>query len=82
MFKLNLTAAWVQISQGEAKVQARMQTASGNNLTANWIKAQSGCWRMIKGGLKVNATGPADLHFEVSLSPPASLSLNYINFHH
>ncbi|KAH7833784.1 hypothetical protein Vadar_009671 [Vaccinium darrowii] len=56
-------SAWLQVSQGNAKVAAIFKTQSGLQ-RAGWVAAKSGCWSMLKGGLIVNASGPADLYFE------------------
>lgn len=59
-----LNAAWLQVSQGNAKVAAIFKTMSGFQ-HAGWVVAKSGCWSMLKGGLIVNSSGPVDLYFEV-----------------
>lgn len=33
---------------------------------AGAVVAQSGCWSMLKGGLTVDSSGPAEIYFEVS----------------
>lgn len=58
-------AAWLQVSDENAQVAAIFKTQSGFE-HAGWVDAKSGCWSMLKGGLTVNASGPADLYFEVS----------------
>lgn len=56
--------AWVQIREGTAAVRAVFKT--GNDFVhAGAVKAKSGCWSMLKGGLSVEASGPAELYFEV-----------------
>lgn len=57
-------AAWLQVSNGSADIAAVFKTANGS-ITAGWVAAHEGCWSMLKGGLVVNASGPALLHFEV-----------------
>ncbi|KAI8532657.1 hypothetical protein RHMOL_Rhmol11G0230600 [Rhododendron molle] len=58
-------SAWLQVSQGNAKVAANFKTMSGFQ-QAGWVVAKSGCWSMLKGGLIVNSSGPVDLYFESS----------------
>ncbi|KAL2477380.1 Glycosyl hydrolase family 10 protein [Forsythia ovata] len=43
------------------------KTQTGNEI-AGWVMAQNGCWSMLKGGIVVNASGPAHLYFEVRKS--------------
>lgn len=59
-------AAWFQVSHGKADVAAIFKTKTSYE-TAGWVTAQSGCWSMLKGGFVVNATGPAELYFQVSI---------------
>ncbi|XP_057493367.1 endo-1,4-beta-xylanase 5-like [Actinidia eriantha] len=56
-------SAWVQVSEGNAKVAAMFKTPSGFE-RAGWAVAESRCWSMLKGGLTVNASGPSQLYFE------------------
>ncbi|KAI8027701.1 Endo-1,4-beta-xylanase 5 [Camellia lanceoleosa] len=56
-------SAWLQVSQGNAKVAAMFKTPSGFEY-AGWVVAESGCWSMLKGGFVVNASGPSHLYFE------------------
>ncbi|CAL5377495.1 unnamed protein product [Camellia sinensis] len=60
---LHTFSAWLQVSQGNAKVAAMFKTPSGFE-HAGWVVAESGCWSMLKGGLVVNASGPSHLYFE------------------
>ncbi|KAK4476974.1 hypothetical protein RD792_016173, partial [Penstemon davidsonii] len=55
--------AWLQVSHGNADIAAVFKTQSSYE-TAGWVVAQKGCWSMLKGGLVVNVSGPADLYFE------------------
>lgn len=56
----------MQISVGKGKVHATIMGPGGANpSTGGFIRAESGCWKMIKGGLVVNATGAVDLHFSI-----------------
>lgn len=57
-------SAWFQVSAGEAKIQAKVKTSTGN-VSAGSVLAKSGCWSMYKGGFVVNVTESADLYFEV-----------------
>ncbi|KAG5526327.1 hypothetical protein RHGRI_032568 [Rhododendron griersonianum] len=61
--KLYTFSAWLQVSEENAQVAAIFKTQSGFE-HAGWVAAKSGCWSMLKGGLTVNASGPADLYFE------------------
>ncbi|XP_068319661.1 endo-1,4-beta-xylanase 5-like [Pyrus communis] len=61
--KLYTFSAWIQVSSGIAPVTAIFKTSSVF-VHAGAIVAESGCWSMLKGGLTVNATGPAELYFE------------------
>ncbi|XP_057782892.1 endo-1,4-beta-xylanase 5-like [Salvia miltiorrhiza] len=63
--KLYTVSAWFQISEGEAAVQGKVVTSTGNK-TANFITAKAGCWTMFKGGFHVNVTEPAALHFDTN----------------
>ncbi|XP_059647892.1 endo-1,4-beta-xylanase 5-like [Cornus florida] len=61
--KLYTFSAWLQISHGNAEVRATFKTPTGFKHAGSVI-AESGCWSMLKGGLIVNASGPAELYFE------------------
>ncbi|KAK6120984.1 hypothetical protein DH2020_045272 [Rehmannia glutinosa] len=61
--KLYTFSAWLQVSNGNADIAAIFKTKTGYE-TAGWVTAQKGCWSMLKGGLVVNASGPAQLYFE------------------
>ena len=39
--------------------------------------AQSGCWSMLKGGLTGNASGPAEIYFQVLFSVILKLLISY-----
>ncbi|CAK7330163.1 unnamed protein product [Dovyalis caffra] len=56
-------SAWIQVSQGNVQVKAIFKTASGFKY-AGAVVAESKCWSMLKGGLTVNTSGPAELYFE------------------
>ncbi|OMO63374.1 Glycoside hydrolase, family 10 [Corchorus olitorius] len=56
-------SAWIQVSEGSAGVRAVFKTVTGFKL-AGAIVAESGCWSMLKGGLTVDVSGPAQLYFE------------------
>lgn len=55
------------MSNGSVPVTAVFKTNSGF-LYAGSIVAESNCWSMLKGGLTVNSSGPAELYFEVILN--------------
>ena len=46
---------------------AVFKTASGF-MNAGTVRAEAGCWSMLKGGLTVNVSGPAEDYFEVKVS--------------
>ncbi|XP_052180439.1 endo-1,4-beta-xylanase 5-like [Diospyros lotus] len=62
--KLYTLSAWLQVSEGSAKIAAVLKTPSGFDQRAGWVVAESGCWSMLKGGLSVNVSGPGLLYFE------------------
>ncbi|KAL6200450.1 hypothetical protein ACLB2K_030231 [Fragaria x ananassa] len=63
--KLYTFSAWIQVSGGRGvPVTAIFKTSSGSFIHAGAIVAESNCWSMMKGGLTVNASGPAELYFE------------------
>lgn len=62
---VDLDAAWVQVSEGKIPVRAVFKTISGFKHAGAAI-AESNCWSMIKGGLTVDESGPAELYFEVT----------------
>lgn len=51
-------------SGSDVPVAAIFKTASGF-VRAGEIIAESNCWSMLKGGLTVEASGAAELYFEV-----------------
>ncbi|KAF4382329.1 hypothetical protein G4B88_011281 [Cannabis sativa] len=58
-------SAWVQVSNGSnVTVRAGFETSSGLKLFAGSTVAESNCWTMLKGGLTVDESGPAQLYFE------------------
>ncbi|KAJ7946166.1 endo-1,4-beta-xylanase-like [Quillaja saponaria] len=61
--KLYTFSAWIQVSEGNVPVRAVFKTISGYK-HAGAIVAESKCWSMLKGGLTVDASGPAELYFE------------------
>lgn len=63
---LHCAPAWVRIDEGSAVVGAVFKTAGDGFVHAGLVEAKSGCWSMLKGGLTVKTSGPADLYFEVS----------------
>lgn len=48
-------------------MRAVFKTVSGFT-HAGAIVAESKCWTMLKGGLTVDASGPAELYFEVIIT--------------
>ncbi|MCD7460336.1 hypothetical protein HAX54_043329 [Datura stramonium] len=64
--KFYVVSGWVQVNHGDdANVAVIFKTQSGFQHAA-WAIAKSGCWSMFKGGLVVNASGPAQLYFEIN----------------
>ncbi|KAL3515369.1 hypothetical protein ACH5RR_022271 [Cinchona calisaya] len=61
--KFYIISAWLRVSEGKSEITAAFETSTGNIKNAGTVFAQSGCWSMLKGGLVVNASGPAQLHF-------------------
>ncbi|XP_039158395.1 endo-1,4-beta-xylanase 5 [Eucalyptus grandis] len=61
--KLYTFSAWVQVSKGKILVRAVFKTIRGFK-HAGAVIAESNCWSMIKGGLTVDESGPAELYFE------------------
>ncbi|KAI6701480.1 hypothetical protein NL676_015804 [Syzygium grande] len=61
--KLYTFSAWVQVNEGKIPVRAVFKTISGFK-HAGAVIAESNCWSMIKGGLTVDESGPAELYFE------------------
>ncbi|MBA0863461.1 hypothetical protein Goshw_021395 [Gossypium schwendimanii] len=61
--KLYTFSAWVQVSEEKALVRAVFRTVTGLKRAAETV-AESKCWSMLKGGLTVDASGPAELFFE------------------
>ncbi|XP_050369336.1 endo-1,4-beta-xylanase 5-like [Argentina anserina] len=63
--KLYTFSAWIRVSGGRGvPVTAIFKTSAGSFIHAGSIVAESSCWSMLKGGLTVNASGPAELNFE------------------
>ncbi|KAF9625841.1 hypothetical protein IFM89_027445 [Coptis chinensis] len=63
LIKTILVSAWIQVSEGKELVSAKVKTRKGYR-TAGTVFAESGCWSMLKGGLTVDSSGPAELYFE------------------
>ncbi|EHA8591782.1 endo-1,4-beta-xylanase 5-like [Cocos nucifera] len=53
----------MEINEGNAAVRVVFKTRD-DFVHAGAVQAKSGCWTMLKGGLTVNASGPAELYFE------------------
>ncbi|WCJ17973.1 Glycosyl hydrolase family 10 protein [Euphorbia peplus] len=57
-------SAWIQVSEGSnIPVTAVFKTKNGYE-NAGVVVAQSKCWSMLKGGLTVDTSGPAQLFFK------------------
>jgi len=61
-----ILVAWLQVSTGKAPVSAVFKK-NGEYKHAGSVVAESKCWSMLKGGLTVDESGPAELFFEVYL---------------
>ncbi|XP_062177687.1 endo-1,4-beta-xylanase 5-like isoform X2 [Alnus glutinosa] len=61
--KLYTFSAWLQVSDGNVAVNAVFNTTTGFK-HAGTVTAKTNCWSMLKAGLTVNASGPAELYFE------------------
>ncbi|KAE8661556.1 F-box/kelch-repeat protein [Hibiscus syriacus] len=61
--KLYTFSSWVQVSEGKSLVKAVLKTVTGLKVAAATV-AESECWTMLKGGVTVDASGPAELIFE------------------
>ncbi|PON90535.1 Glycoside hydrolase [Trema orientale] len=62
--KLYTFSAWIQVTRsGNVTVTAVFKTSSGFKHAGSTI-AESNCWSMLKGGLTVDESGPAQLYFE------------------
>ncbi|KAK9164323.1 hypothetical protein Syun_005225 [Stephania yunnanensis] len=61
--KMYTLSAWIKVNEGNASVVAAVKTKSGFT-HAGAVVAQSGCWSMLKGGLTVESSGPAEIYFE------------------
>lgn len=57
-------STWLQVGEGESAIRAVFKT-SDEIIPAGTVDAKSGCWSMLKGGLTVQKSGPAQLYFEV-----------------
>ncbi|KAH0767173.1 hypothetical protein KY290_003076 [Solanum tuberosum] len=64
--KLYAVSGWVQVNHGDDATIAVIFKTQGGFQHAAWANAKSGCWSMFKGGLVVNASGPAQLYFETN----------------
>ncbi|XP_050209754.1 endo-1,4-beta-xylanase 4-like [Mercurialis annua] len=56
-------SAWIQVTRASATVKAVFKTKNGYQFAGDVI-AKPSCWSMIKGGLTVDESGPAQLYFE------------------
>ncbi|KFK30013.1 hypothetical protein AALP_AA7G206400 [Arabis alpina] len=56
-------SAWLQVNKGKAPIKAVFKK-NGEYKLAGSVIAESNCWSMLKGGLTVDESGPAELYFE------------------
>jgi DUF4097 and DUF4098 domain-containing protein YvlB len=57
-------SAWLQMDKGSADVRLSVKTANGF-VAAGTVTANASCWSMLKGGISINTSGPAEIFFEV-----------------
>ncbi|PON90538.1 Glycoside hydrolase [Trema orientale] len=58
-------SAWIQVRKGNhVPVTATFKTGHNRFKQAGFVVAKSHCWSFLKGGLTVDASGPAELYFE------------------
>ncbi|KAK4385525.1 Endo-1,4-beta-xylanase 5-like [Sesamum angolense] len=77
--KLYPFSGWFQVSKGKAFIEAIFKTQT-YEVTAGFVAAQEGCWTMLKGGIVVNASGPAELYFKsVDIDPTAEIWVDSIS---
>ncbi|RZB91975.1 hypothetical protein D0Y65_024118 [Glycine soja] len=58
--------AWIQVSEGSDVPVTAVVKRTTRLKFAGAIFAESNCWSMLKGGLTVEESGPAELYFERS----------------
>ncbi|KAF8098379.1 hypothetical protein N665_0268s0048 [Sinapis alba] len=58
-----LLVAWLQVSKGKTPVIAIFKK-NGEYKHAGSVVAESKCWSMLKGGITIDESGPAELYFE------------------
>ncbi len=63
------------MNDGNVAVNAVFNTTTGFK-HAGTVTAKTNCWSMLKAGLTVNASGPAELYFEVFFTIFFNYSLN------
>ncbi|KAF5187356.1 endo-1,4-beta-xylanase-like, partial [Thalictrum thalictroides] len=56
-------SAWIQVSEGKEAVTAVVKMTKAYEIVGT-VFADSGCWSMLKGGISVDSSGPAELYFE------------------
>ncbi|KAL8161011.1 hypothetical protein V2J09_012500 [Rumex salicifolius] len=59
--KIYAFSGWVQVSEGNATISVVFKTANGEMIYGGGVMAQHGCWRMLKGGIVSNFSGPAHM---------------------
>ncbi|CAL5329584.1 endo-1,4-beta-xylanase 5-like [Camellia sinensis] len=72
-------SAWVQINEGSEAVVAKVKVLQNETMVVGSVIAQSGCWSMLKGGLAVNLTMPAELFFESENSSSIELWVDNVS---
>ncbi|XP_056699233.1 endo-1,4-beta-xylanase 5-like [Spinacia oleracea] len=63
--KLYTFSAWIQVSGRKSTVQAIFKSNDGYK-PAGSVEAQVGCWSMLKGGITVGSSGPAEFYFQTN----------------
>ncbi|KAG8380691.1 hypothetical protein BUALT_Bualt06G0042300 [Buddleja alternifolia] len=77
--KLYAFSAWIQVSHGNAYIKASFKTQTEDESVAGWVAGQQGCWSMLKGGIVVNASGPAQLYFETDENPTSDIWITSVS---
>ncbi|XP_073525744.1 uncharacterized protein [Phyllobates terribilis] len=54
-------SGWMQVSEGNATISLMFKTPNGVQIYGGGVMAQQGCWRMLKGGIVSNFSGPAHM---------------------
>ncbi|KAG8380637.1 hypothetical protein BUALT_Bualt06G0036500 [Buddleja alternifolia] len=61
------------VSHGNTYIKASFKMHTKDVRGVGWVAAQQGCWSMLKGGIVVNASGPAQLYFQTDENPTSDI---------